>query len=244
MTRKHLILILVCYGVAGLLLASNFTGLYGLVWQKLDIQVFRSLNNTIGIKEWLTTLWAWTNSKTFDRGVFVAMACLCGYIVLSSDKGSRISAIAKILSITLLIAIGLLISKRLLGDLDHPSPGAALAPIQDLNDFISGYTVKTASENSFPGDHAMTSLLFAGGIILLFNRPYVAAVSVLLVLLVSLPRLAGGGHWFTDVLVGGGAASLLLLPLLIVTPMASKLERLFQWGYGRLPSALKGKAPR
>ena len=227
--RQAAALLILCYALAALLLASNFTGLYDSLWKPLDIGTFRALNSSIGADQPLTTFWAWTNSKLFDELTFVVMLALCVYLVFSSRREEWITTAAKIWCIALLIGVALLISKQIFSDMPHLSPGYALQPYNDLNDFISGYSVKTASENSFPGDHAMTSALFAGGLILLFrNRPYVIAFSILLMIFVCLPRLAGGGHWLTDVIIGGGAASLILLPFLKVTPMVALFDRLFR----------------
>lgn len=232
-SRNHPILLLVvCYGAAALLLLSNFTGAYDVVWKGLDEGVFRALNATIGAGKPLTQFWAWTNSKLFDEITFVVMLGLCAYLFFSAPREERLRVCGKLGAIILLILIALLISKQVFSDMPHRSPGYALAPFNNLNDFISGYTVKTASLNSFPGDHAMTSALFAGGLILLFrDRPYVIAFGLILMVFVCLPRLAGGGHWLTDVLVGGGAAALILLPWLKISPLTRWMEKLTAWAW-------------
>lgn len=236
LSRGHTALVLtVCFVAAALLILSNFTSAYDMIWKELDEDTFRLLNGTIGEGKPLTQFWALTNSKTFDKITFVVMMGMCAYIVFSSKREEWITSAAKIWSIALLIGLAILISKELFSNMEHLSPGYALQPYNNLNDFVSGYTVKTASDKSFPGDHAMTSALFAGGVILLFrNRPFVIAFSLLLMVFVCLPRLAGGGHWLTDVIVGGGAACLILLPLLKVTPMVDFFDRLFHAIWARL----------
>ena len=236
---RSTLLLIVCNALAAFLLVSNFTGLYDIIWSGLDTQIFRTLNATVTPDGMMTHFWAWTNSKTFDQGTFVLMLLICIYLVLSAKREDRIEVMAKLGAITFLILLALLISKRIIGEFYHPSPGLALRPYNDINDFITGYTVKTSSDNSFPGDHAMTSALFAGGVILLFNRPYVAILSVLLMIFVSLPRLAGGGHWFTDVIIGGGAACLILLPWLKISPLVQWIERVLNWAWNKAPASLK-----
>ncbi|MDF2367275.1 phosphatase PAP2 family protein [Sneathiella sp.] len=224
--RTRITLLIVCTLSAVILLMSNLTGFYDVIWRKLDIGVFRILNDTITPDGFLTQFWAWTNSKTFDQGTFVAMLAICIYMVASTERKARIAVMAKLSAITFLILLALLVSKKLVGDFIHPSPGLVLSPFNNINDYITGYTVKTSTDNSFPGDHAMTSALFAGGIIMLFrDRPYIAILSVLLMVFVCLPRLAGGGHWLTDAIVGGGAACLILLPWLVICPMVPWIER-------------------
>jgi len=238
--RKSIILLLVCNALAALLLISNFTGLYEVIWQSLDTRIFRSLNSTITPDGFLTQFWAWTNSKTFDRATFVFMLAICIYLVVSTRREERIDVTTRIGAITFLILIALLVSKKVVGDFIHPSPGLVLTPFNNINDYITGYTVKTSTDNSFPGDHAMTSALFAGGVIMLFqNRPYVAILSVLLMIFVSVPRLAGGGHWFTDVIVGGGVACLILLPWLKISPLVRWIDSLLNWGWDKAPAFLK-----
>ncbi len=238
--RSRVTILIICTLLAVLLLVSGLTGLYETVWKSIDTGIFRSLNSTITPDGFLTHFWAWTNSKTFDYATFVAMLGICVYMVLSSERQERIPVMARIGAITFLILIALLISKKVIGDFHHPSPGLALASFNNINDFITGYTVKTSTDNSFPGDHAMTSALFAGGVILLFrNRPAIAVLSVLLMIFVSVPRLAGGGHWFTDVIVGGGAACLILLPWLTVIPLVDWIEKVLNWGWDKAPAFLK-----
>ena len=237
--RKSIFLVLACYSLAAFLLISNFTGLYEIIWQGLDTRIFRTLNSTVTSEGVLTQFWGWTNSKTFDRATFLVMLGICVYLFYTSARKDRIAVTAKITAITILILIGLLISKKVIGDFYHPSPGFMLTPYNNINDYISGYGVKTATDNSFPGDHAMTSALFAGGVILLFKRPYVAAFSILLMVFVSVPRLAGGGHWFTDVIVGGGAACLILLPWLAISPLVAWMEKLVGWGWSKAPAFIK-----
>lgn len=238
--RKSIILLLVCNALAAFLLITNFTGLYEVFWQSLDSRIFRSLNSTVTPNGALTQFWAWTNSKTFDRATFVFMLAICIYLVISTRREERLKVMAKIGAITVLILLALLVSKKVVGDFIHPSPGLALTPFNNINEFITGYTVKTSTDNSFPGDHAMTSALFAGGVILLFrDRPAIAVLSVLLMIFVSVPRLAGGGHWFTDVIVGGGAACLILLPWLVVIPLVDWIEKVLNWGWDKAPAFLK-----
>ncbi|WP_373084485.1 hypothetical protein, partial [Sneathiella sp.] len=187
--RQSIIVLAVCYSVALLLGISDLTGLYDVIWSDLDTLIFRSLNDMATPDAAISQFWAMTNSKTFDHGVFVMMLGIVIYLVMSTKREDRIEATAKVGAIIFLILIALLISKKIIGDdFYHPSPAYLLEPYNNVNDFISGYTVKTATDNSFPGDHAMTSALFAGGIILLFRRPYVATLSVLLMIFVSLPR--------------------------------------------------------
>lgn len=238
--RGSITLLIICNFLAVVLLATNLTGLYETVWQDIDTRVFRALNGTIGPDSALTHFWGWTNSKTFDRATFVVMMGFCVYLVMSTERPNRIAATAKIIAIGLLIAIAVGLSKKVLDGFFHPSPGYLLTDYQNVNDFITGYTVKTTTDHSFPGDHAMTSALFAGGVILLFRgRIYAMAFSILLMIFVCLPRMAGGGHWFTDVIVGGGATCLILLPWLVVSPYVAWVESVLIWGWSKVPALIR-----
>lgn len=223
---KSIVVLLLYSSLAVILLITDLTGLYDVIWQELDIRAFRALNDTIGPDSRLTTFWAWTNSKAFDKATFFVMLAICIYLVTSTQKEDRLAVVAKIGAIIALIGIAIFVSKRGLDDFYHPSPGLALMTYNNINDFITGYQVKTSTDNSFPGDHAMTGALFSGGIIMLFkDRPYVAVLSVLLTIFVSLPRIAGGGHWLTDVVIGSAAACLILLPWLKYSPLVESIER-------------------
>ena len=62
----------------------------------------------------------------------------------------------------------------------------------------------------------------------------------------SLPRMAGGAHWLSDIVAGGLSLSLLFLPIFLFAPLRekclNKLTKPCTWLYGKLPGFLKAKS--
>ena len=63
-------------------------------------------------------------------------------------------------------------------------------------------------------------------------------VSVAAVIVLSAPRIIGGGHWFSDVYLGALAIALLTLPWVLCTACAARLSERLQHGLARLMSRL------
>ena len=84
---------------------------------------------------------------------------------------------------------------------------------------------KVSSHQSFPGDHGVASVLLVTGFTLLLGWRWAIPSAVVAVLNI-LPRLVGGGHWLSDVLVGGVCIALIILPWMIAAPATTWMERL------------------
>lgn len=99
------------------------------------------------------------------------------------------------------------------------------------------FPTKDASKDSFPGDHGMMLLIFCGFMLRYFSvRAF--AISLVIFVVFSLPRMMIGAHWFTDVFVGSLTVVLVGLPWCLLTPLSDKLVN---WFNLRLPG--KNKHP-
>jgi membrane-associated phospholipid phosphatase len=97
--------------------------------------------------------------------------------------------------------------------------------LTDLKDRVT-WKVKIGSNNSFPGDHA-TVLMFIGSYIIYRLRSWYGVAAAFGMVLFALPRLAGGGHWLSDLMVGSLSFYLFFFPLFIFRPLREwSLDRL------------------
>ncbi len=72
-----------------------------------------------------------------------------------------------------------------------------------LDEIFPSINSKVTSKDSFPGDHATVLLFFTVFIRFYAGRIY-AGVTFVLSLVFIMPRLIGGAHWLSDILVGSG----------------------------------------
>ena len=83
------------------------------------------------------------------------------------------------------------------------------------------FATKDSAGNSFPGDHGIMAMIFAG-FMLSFGDRVTRLASIALVTCAVAPRIMVGAHWLSDVMVGSLSLALLLLPWVLCTPLASR----------------------
>ncbi|MGL5607015.1 MAG: phosphatase PAP2 family protein, partial [Aeromonas veronii] len=128
-----------------------------------------------------------------------------------------------------LVAMGIvmLLSALVINQLGHrlpverPSPTLMVADALRVTQ-ISGIPTKDSSGDSFPGDHALFLMIFAGFALRYLPR-WAGVTALLMVPIFSAPRILAGAHWFTDVYVGALGLATLCLPWLLLTPLADRL---------------------
>jgi len=107
--------------------------------------------------------------------------------------------------------------------------------LSDLDRIV--WKVKTVSSNSFPGDHA-TVLLFIGSYIIYRLRSWYGWAAGFGMVVFVLPRLAGGGHWLSDILAGSLFFYLFFFPLCMLRPLRERALSLLRgpavWIHQRL----------
>lgn len=75
-------------------------------------------------------------------------------------------------------------------------------PFQQHPELIKGQRIETATGYSFPSGHSTGSAAFFSSLMREFRIPFVAAISIVLIVGVPLSRLYLGVHWPLDVAVG------------------------------------------
>jgi Kdo2-lipid A phosphotransferase len=77
---------------------------------------------------------------------------------------------------------------------------------------------KDTASDSFPGDHGLILLLFAGFVSFFMPRSYGISASIMMIAF-TLPRLMSGAHWLTDEIVGALSIGVILLSWMLATPL-------------------------
>lgn len=83
------------------------------------------------------------------------------------------------------------------------------------------FKTKDYSGDSFPGDHGLMLMIYAGFMLRYFGKK-AFAVSCIILIIFMLPRIMAGAHWFTDIVVGSLSISLVGLSWVLLTPVSDK----------------------
>jgi Kdo2-lipid A phosphotransferase len=188
------------------------------LWQALDDAFFWLTNASLageGRAAW-RILWAVANHRAMDAVAALAMAALVAHYAWRTPPSARPRILAWLILITLSCLVMLQVGKAL--PVDRPSPTRHHAGVVLLSAEVSSISTKDASSDSFPGDHGLVLMVFAGGVALSLPWAYGLAAGVMAVVF-TLPRLMSGAHWLSDELVGALALALLALAWLYATPL-------------------------
>ncbi|MFH7586334.1 phosphatase PAP2 family protein [Oceanimonas smirnovii] len=199
--------------LALILLATWWQG----YWLGLDEGVFWWFNERLITVPGFAGLVAFVNQRWIDGAIALLMALFVfRYAWLASGRErARICCLLIIMagSFSLQAAAGKALPVK------RPSPTLAYEQAERVSRLVPDIKAKDASQDSFPSDHGIgfaTFLLFA---IYRFPRRYLYAV-VPLVLILAMPRVMSGAHWFTDFFCGSIPLALITAAWLFHTPLA------------------------
>ncbi len=194
-------------------------------WMALDEWAFWAMNNSLA-EGWLwQRFWAITNNRAFDLVPALLMALLYGHYALLKDREN----INKHIAIGVLLLITILVATQLgkMIPIKRPSATFAFPEALRLSQLVPEIYTKDTASDSFPGDHGLVLLMYAGFVFYYLPRIY-GILATLLMILFTLPRLMGGSHWLTDEVVGAVAVGAVALSWILATPLhlvfTSRLE--------------------
>ncbi|MEY8713092.1 phosphatase PAP2 family protein [Mangrovibacter phragmitis] len=204
-------------------------------WFPIDSGLYHFFNRLIVENHTFLWLVAITNNRAFD-----ACSLLCmGLVMLHYWRAESAYGRRRIVIIGLVMLLTAVVLNQLGQNLLHlqrRSPSLAFTDTVRVSELLP-FPTKDASKDSFPGDHGMMLLIFCGFMLRYFSvRAF--AISLVIFVVFSLPRMMIGAHWFTDVFVGSLTVVLVGLPWCLLTPLSDKLVN---WFNLRLPG--KNKHP-
>ncbi|WP_110674861.1 phosphatase PAP2 family protein [Salinicola sp. RZ23] len=221
MTRPRLDLKrIVAFNVTGLLLLLSWAWPHDVLWSDLDDRIFWFFNALITPEpNWWDDTLAILNHRAFDMISLAIMGLLFLWAMLRDPHPERLTRWIGI-GVTMVLTAGVLALFTTKGiSYGHPSPTRFFANAMRLTDVVSIPTKDSAS-NSFPGDHGLMLMVFAG-FMLRFAARRIALLSMAFVVLLSAPRIMVGAHWFSDVYMGALSIALIALPWVLCTPLAA-----------------------
>ncbi len=195
-------------------------------WKRADIAIFKALNGQLKDNKSSQMFWAHSNRRIFDLVSAFSMILIYGIFILRGNTEEKFERIkfGLYMSLCMLVALGSVQVIHAIFDTGRLSP--TKVPVEGairLSDFdYINFDLKDASKTSFPGDHSAVLFMIATFISFYAKRLY-ALAAILVALLFVLPRMVGGGHWFTDIFVGGGAITLITASWALCTPLKVKV---------------------
>lgn len=201
-------------------------------WFPIDKSIFYWFNDHMATNKPLVWLIAITNFRGFDAISLLAMGLLYLKFWLRETPPGRRRLIA--IGITMLLTAVVLNQLGHLLPVKHSSPTLYFDNVHRVSE-ITGIPAKDASSDSFPGDHGMMLMIFAGFMLRYFGKG--AFLTGLLIFVVfGLPRVMAGAHWFTDIAVGSLSVVLVGLSWWLMTPAS---DLLVNWLIRILPGKYK-----
>jgi membrane-associated phospholipid phosphatase len=197
------------------------------LWMELDEWAFWGMNNSLAEGRAWQWLWAISNNRLFDLVPATGMLLLFYHrgVIKDRENLNRYIAIGILMLITIVIASQ--IGKAL--PIKRPSATFAFPEALRISELVPGVFAKDTASDSFPGDHGLVLLLFAGFVSYFMPRVYGIIAGVMMVLF-TMPRLMGGSHWLTDEIVGALAIGMMCLSWVLATPLhAIALDKIEGW---------------
>ena len=201
------------------------------LWLQLDVWTFWVMNNSLAEGRAWQWLWAITNNRAFDLVPAGCMLLIYGHCSLRHDRKNlnRYIAIGILLLLTVLVASQL--GKAI--PVKRPSATFAFPEALRISQLVPEIVTKDTASDSFPGDHGLILLLYAGFVAFFMPRIY-GILAALMVIPFTLPRLMSGAHWLTDEVVGAIAVAAVTLSWLFATPMHGIAINRFEGWVSRL----------
>jgi membrane-associated phospholipid phosphatase len=221
-----------CHAIALAVLASWIWVPARAAWDALDAAFFHAVNGSLaGGGAWARAM-ALANMRLADAFVAVVMLAFLlreGWIFRRPRVRPALYAMLALLALLLAIREGVFAELVRAMHWQRESPSLTLQGAVRLGRMFPGLDhavhIKDSSSRSFPGDHASVVFLWAAFLwrsASVGKRALVAGLAALFVL----PRLVGGAHYLSDVLVGGVVLALLAYGWGLCTPYASRAAAL------------------
>ena len=215
--------------ITHLLIAAGFITLFSPLthgfWQAVDLFFFNTLNSTLQWGRSWQVLWALANHKLADWVEDVVFLIFSYMYIRAGLKGQKLHRTSQMLFIFLYSAICIAVVNKTifhdLIDISRDSPTLVVDSSIKLSEHISWLKIKDNSTKSFPGDHAVTALIFGATFVYLGTRKMKIWAAIYTVFL-CLPRMILGAHWFTDVIIGSGAIVMFCLMWAVCSPLSNK----------------------
>ncbi len=198
------------------------------MWDAMDASIFHFLNGTLALGRGWSGIWAVGNTRYFD---LVAATIMAVFILRKNIVFKKIEIRHAVYSVASLLLILLVIRGGFTSMVDslgwqRSSPSLvtdnAIRLSKEFPTLKSMVKMKDASSRSFPGDHASVLLVWTIFMVMFAQRNKIW-LPISVAVLLMLPRLVAGAHWFTDIAVGASLLALVSIAWGYCTPVVGWL---------------------
>lgn len=198
------------------------------LWDWIDHISFWAFNSLAALGTGSLKFWAFLNYHKTDwfHDIIIAI-----FFVIYIAKGPSLRRFCEMIAaivFTAIIIIGVnktLIPKTI--EISRTSPTGVYENTVRLKGTLNNLKIKDHSDQSFPSDHATLAIFFAYFAFYLMGRR-AGFLALFYSLFMCLPRLIGGAHWLTDVIMGSLPITTLSLAWVLGSPLfeftVTKLE--------------------
>ncbi len=201
-------------------------------WDWVDRTIFQWLNSSLEGRRWNQLFWALLNRKETDWIVDLICLLLFRAAIVRSQK--KLIAVAQsffsICAIAVVVVLFSCTPLRYLVHRERLSPSLVITPNIRISKEIEWVKCKEQSEQSFPGDHGITLILFAL-LYAFFTDQKLAIYGWSFAFLFVLPRIVVGAHWFSDIAVGSFSIAFFSFSWITCTPI-------HRWAVGHLQQTI------
>ncbi len=218
--------IVVC-ALIGIALILSWLVLAPHLWIALDEGIFRFFNQFIDPQYpmWAKIL-ALLNTKGFDFVMAGVMGTLLIPAITSCSRPDRRRYWASVILWMLFAFLVIHLLCKLTITYHRPSPTISIEGAKRLSKIVD-IPHREVSSRCFPSNHGIILIIFSA-FLFHFSRRWIAWTSVLLIILLTAPRIMVGAHWFSDTYMGALAFVLLTVPWFLVLPYTSKVIEAIQ----------------
>ncbi|MBF8222692.1 phosphatase PAP2 family protein [Halomonas sp. 328] len=230
---------LLFYNLLGIALILSWWSPNLLIWEAMDDAVFFTTNAWLheGNMAWVHLV-ALSNNRAFDGVTLLGLLAVFLWAMRRDPQVEHRLLRWGGIGITMLLTAGIVnrIESYVI-TYSHPSPTLVYDNANRITELVD-YSTKAVSTVSFPGDHGLMLMIFAA-FMWRFAGRRVGLVSLLLMMVLSAPRILGGAHWFSDIYFGALAIALILLPWALCTPLAPRTAAAITRGLIALKTRLR-----
>ena len=194
------------------------------IWDSFDEKVFYFLNNPLKEFSTDTGFWVVINNRLFDLVPAIVMVYIYTFYIFSGDKKDIRDRVVKgfVMSVYMMaVTKGVHYTIYTFERLSPTLHESIISPYRMTQVF--SFSTKDSSGMSFPSDHSTVLMIICGFIWFYTRKAKYIIPAIITTIVFSIPRLVGGGHWITDVIVGGAVTTSIFLGICFCTPLHQKL---------------------
>lgn len=168
----------------------------------IDYTVFDWLNHSLLYSRTWQLLWGYLNhpNETWINIIFMVGINILGIFTIPKAQRSRA---------TLLFIYSWLVFQGILAithvvfsdwlNIERNSPSILVTPWVILSEALNIPSIKVYSHSSFPAGHILV-LVFWYQFLAMYSNTWVKRLGLLTVVVLTLPRMISGAHWFSDII--------------------------------------------